>query len=34
MTEKLMNIWKHVDRIGDDDLADAIESRQEDTILK
>ena len=25
MTEKLMNIWKHVDRIGDDDLADAIE---------
>ena len=25
MTERLMNIWKHVDRIGDDDLADAIE---------
>lgn len=25
MTEKLMSIWKHVDRIGDPDLADRIE---------
>ena len=25
MTERLMNIWKNVDRIGDDDLADTIE---------
>lgn len=26
MTERLMSIWKHVDRIGDLDLADAIEA--------
>lgn len=26
MTERLMSIWKHVDRIGDADLADAIEA--------
>lgn len=26
MTERLMSIWKHVDRIGDPDLADAIEA--------
>ena len=25
MTERLMSIWKHVDRIGDLDLADRIE---------
>ena len=25
MTNELMNIWKHVDRIGDLDLADRIE---------
>lgn len=26
MTNRLMSIWKHVDRIGDPDLADAIEA--------
>lgn len=25
MTERLMNIWKHIDRIGDNNLAERIE---------
>lgn len=34
MTERLMSIWKHVDRIGDPDLADAIEASLIDDYLE
>ena len=34
MTERLMSIWKHVDRIGDADLADAIEASLVDDYLE
>lgn len=34
MTERLMSIWKHVDRIGDPDLADAIETSLVDDYLE
>lgn len=34
MTERLMNIWKHVDRISDPDLADAIEASLVDDYLE
>lgn len=34
MTERLMNIWKHVDRIVDPDLADAIEASLVDDYLE
>ena len=34
MTERLMNIWKHVDRIGNPDLADAIEASLVDDYLE
>lgn len=33
MTNELMSIWKHVDRIGDPDLADAIEASLLDDYL-
>lgn len=33
MTERLMSIWKHVDRIGDPDLADRIEASLLDDYL-
>ena len=34
MTERLMSIWKHVDRIVDPDLADAIEASLVDDYLE
>ena len=34
MTNELMSIWKHVDRIGDADLADAIEASLVDDYLE
>lgn len=34
MTNELMNIWKHVDRIGDPDLADRIEASLVDDYLE
>ena len=34
MTERLMSIWKHVDRIVDPDLADAIEASLIDDYLE